>query len=140
MDKKERRSMRRFELKLPFLTAPSGKDKEIDGRWLTHNISAGGAYINAVHVLPVGTRLEIKLLIPRTGSSSFVQGGAVVRLCGEVVRADEKGTALEFDDQYRIFQMDEMEASHPKKDEIEPKAEICGPGAAVRAPAVPIPV
>ena len=120
MECNDRRAMRRFDLKLPCLTAPTGRDGGMDGEWVTLNISAGGAFINAVNVLSVGTRLEIQILVPSTGGRISDHGGAVVQLCGEVVRADAMGTALEFDDQYYIFQMGKRADTAPAEEEPRP--------------------
>ena len=97
----ERRKMRRFDLRLPCLIGPfseSGGQNE----WMTQNISSGGAYILSGQVYPVGTRLEVRILIRRNGQTAPPQNSSYVCIWGEVIRTDTAGAALEFDDDYQI--------------------------------------
>ena len=99
----ERRSQRRFNLKLTCLMRVCGSEEPMRCEMVTENISAGGAYFYTVSPLAVGVRLSMQIMIQRTDRSGSSLSGACVSICGEVLRVDVMGMAVEFDDQYRIF-------------------------------------
>lgn len=91
---------------MPCIIGPIDQAGQVHDQLVTHNISAGGAYINTVLSVPVGTRLKIQIIIEgRPDRRSAARGSACVSLYGEVVRTDASGIAVEFDDQYHIFQI-----------------------------------
>lgn len=104
----ERRSMRRFDLKLLCLIEVLDSENVLCQKLETNNISAGGAHFGTTDVLSVGTRMNIKLFIPRPAFMSKIGSGACISLCGEVVRMDQLGVAVEFDDEYNISQIDKV--------------------------------
>lgn len=107
----DRRSMRRFDLKLPCFICPLGQQGQERTTWLTRNISAGGAYINATLTVPLGTRVSIQIIVMRSSQTATNGNGACVTLCGEIVRKDDLGIAVEFDDQYSIGQIGKWPAN-----------------------------
>lgn len=111
-------------MKLPCIMTPLERKDENVHHGMTRNISAGGALINAVNALLVGTRLIIQILIPSPARGDVAHSGACVRLCGEVVRADFLGNAVEFDDQYHIFQIGKMAEEDDNAQTSEPAVDF----------------
>ena len=102
---KERRSIERYELRLPARVRICGIDE--DGREIeteTKDISSSGAYIITNKPLPQGTNIELEFdlsigkLIEFMGSGGHVR----VRVEGKVARADNNGVAVRFAKDYEI--------------------------------------
>ncbi len=100
----DRRTMRRFDLKLPCFTRATNLRGD-PVQLATRNISSGGAFLMTEMPMPVGTRLTMEIVICRASGSADCASGGCVRLNGEVLRAEASGMAVEFDDQYLIFQV-----------------------------------
>lgn len=107
----ERRHIRRFNLKLPCIIKAVRRQADMAFEVMTRNISAGGAYINIAEPLPVGTHLTIEVMIRRKAGDASHSGCGCVKVGAEVLRTDALGMAVEFDDQYRIFQINDPGAS-----------------------------
>ena len=101
----ERRSNRRYNLQLTCAISTSSPDAQAPCELVTDNISSGGAYLYTTSPYPVGTRLKIQIMIRRSSHSDLGFTGACINVWGEVLRIDTAGMAVEFDDQYRIFQI-----------------------------------
>ena len=100
----EKRKMERFTLQLMARVSVQGldEDKQVI-EFLTKNISAGGAFIQTPGPLHVGTQLNIEVLLP-IGEIKKVKGEmALIKVTGSVIRTDEKGMAISFDEDYRIL-------------------------------------
>ena len=101
----ERRFNRRFNLQLTCLLCRSNGDASAPRELVTDNISSGGAYFYTSSPYPVGTRLNIQVMVRRLGNLDANANGSYISICGEVHRTDAVGMAVEFDDQYHIFQV-----------------------------------
>jgi hypothetical protein len=99
----ERRSARRFDLKLPCLicVAEDESAEEIL-RLETLNISTDGAYFATRTPLPNATRMSIEVVVQRPDEADDCRDGSCISLYGQVVRANDAGMAIRFDQQYQI--------------------------------------
>ncbi len=76
------------------------KDKgpqELKEDLLTSNISTGGLFLKTTSPLPIGTDLEINLVIPIDKLKKLKGDRALIKVSGSVVRANEDGIAIRFD-------------------------------------------
>ena len=102
----DRRTLRRFNLKLACrIWAHNRHGGQDHYEVVTDNISSGGAYFATYSPFRVGTRLNIRIMIQRSNRSGPCSDRSCVSICGEVVRTDASGVAVEFDDQYLILQV-----------------------------------
>jgi hypothetical protein len=99
----EMRSMKRFGLKLKVRVALKSNGK--DRKWLdamTTNISAAGAFLRIRDPFPIGSRLEFEAVLPLGDKNSEVKD-SLVRISGVVIRREEAGMAICFDNGYEIL-------------------------------------
>jgi len=103
----ERRKMERFTLQLLARVSVRGEDQDQPAiEILTKNVSAGGAFIHTPGPLSVGTQLNIEVLLP-IGEIKKVKGEmAFIKVSGSVIRTDEKGMAISFDEDYQILPLE----------------------------------
>ena len=97
--KVERRKMERFSLELPALLSivdESGNPKTFEA--VTNNICAGGVYFVIDKPLSVGTDVKTDLMI----SLKKVNKKTRINVSGAVIRKDENGMAICFDEKYII--------------------------------------
>jgi hypothetical protein len=99
----EKRSMRRFGLELK--TRVSLKSNSRNRKWtdaMTSNISAAGAFLRIRQPFPIGSRLDFETVLPLRDKNSKVKD-ALVRTSGVVIRNEEAGMAVCFDNGYEIL-------------------------------------
>ena len=102
----EKRRIKRFELQLP--ATVKVLDENLRERealeFYTRDISAAGVYLQNGKSLPQGTAVVIDLVLPLDQLRKIkVRGDKVhVRLSGLVVRAEDTGMGICFDEQYEI--------------------------------------
>jgi hypothetical protein len=99
----ENRSMKRFglELKVRVALKPDGKDRKwIDA--MTSNISAAGAFLQIREPFPIGSKLDFEAVLPLGDKNEKVKG-SLVRISGVVIRKEEAGMAIRFDNGYEIL-------------------------------------
>jgi hypothetical protein len=103
---KERRKLKRFDLRLPAtieLLTPDKEHKLV--KLLTSNICAGGAYFHTTQPLPEGTEVQIDLVLLfdklRRVREKYKQ--AYVKVTGRVLRSESEGMAICFDKEYEIM-------------------------------------
>ena len=103
MDEFDRRKMERFDLELAAKLTRTGKDKEHESiELMTSNICADGAFIITDRPLPKGTDVKMDLILPLDRLHEF--GGRQSRLdvSGFVIRTDQQGMAIRFDNKCKI--------------------------------------
>jgi hypothetical protein len=102
----DRRTMRRFSLRLPCLICVLD---DCVGEAVypteTENICSGGAFLRTGNPLSPGTRLTIELLVQRGNEAPQARAESCVCLTGEVVRCGPQGMAVRFDAQYQIVRI-----------------------------------
>lgn len=95
----ERRRTPRF----PLSTAVQYAAGRLHGNGLTSEVSAGGVYFKTDRVLPVGTRIELRLEWPvRLGNGRRLW----VVMKGKVLRSAAEGAAVELFGSKREFQFE----------------------------------
>ncbi|MBN2397781.1 MAG: PilZ domain-containing protein [Deltaproteobacteria bacterium] len=103
-----KRKLERFSLKLPARISVDSKEKEaacLDA--VTSDISAGGAFFHTDTPLPVGTRMDVDLILPLDELKKIEGKRAKITVKGAVIRTGEQGMAICFDKKYRISPMAE---------------------------------
>ena len=100
----ERREMERFSLELPtslFVTSQSEKSESIE--LVTSNICAGGAFYNTEKPLPPGIELRINFIVPLDKLKNIEVKRLRIEVLGSVIRTDQQGMAICFDEKYKIL-------------------------------------
>jgi Tfp pilus assembly protein PilZ len=95
--------MERFSLELKARVSLKNNDR--DRKWvnvLTSNICAGGTFLRTRRPLPVGTRVNLEVFLPLREKKSSLKN-SLIKISGVVIRSEEAGMALRFDDEYQIL-------------------------------------
>lgn len=95
--------MDRFDLELPAwisVTDENGKPETF--KVVTRNICAGGAYLQTDKPLPVGTEVEMDLILPLDRLHKLGARPSRIDVSGAVVREESQGVAVSFDKRYQI--------------------------------------
>ena len=105
----ERRKLERFELNAPariLMDLGEGKKEELD--LTTKDVSSGGAFIYSDQPLPEGVTVKIEFLISLAMLQKLAgeKGKAKVKVKGKIIRVDENGAAIRFDNKYKITSLD----------------------------------
>jgi len=98
----ERRTLSRLDLELPAKVSKTGDGDSGALELWTSDVSAGGAFFLTGQPLPVGTELEIDLILPLDELKKLQGKNAHINLSGEVVRVSQKGMAVCFAKKYTI--------------------------------------
>jgi hypothetical protein len=102
--KTEKRRLHRFDLE--FTVAVSVMDKEGEVleilEYTIRDISAGGVYLQKRKALPTGTPMEVAFFLPPEMQEQVKIERAHIRVSGMVVRADEGGMGVCFDEKYHM--------------------------------------
>jgi Tfp pilus assembly protein PilZ len=99
----EQRSMERFSLELKARVSLKSNDR--DRKWidvLTRNICAGGSFLRTRQPFPLGTRVNVEVFLPLK-EKKFSLKDSLIKISGVVIRTEEAGMALRFDDEYQIL-------------------------------------
>jgi len=102
----EGRRKERFSLKLP---AQISATEDSGGKALvaeTKEISSVGAFFEIDQPIQVGAEVEIELVLSLEKLKQLQGKHARIKISGLVVRADEKGMAVCFDEDYEISPLD----------------------------------
>ncbi len=105
--KSEKRRMERFTLALPSVisvSGESGEEKVFDLQ--TSNICAGGVYFKTDQTLAEGTEVKIDLIIPLDELRDLKGKNTLIKVSGKVIRTDEEGMAIGFDEEYQTMPYD----------------------------------
>ena len=100
---KEKRKLQRFALQLPARIYPVSKDKggnEISAS--TINICANGALLAGAEQLPVGSEVELEIVLHLDELEKLQGKKAQMKMSGVVLRSGSEGTAIAFDEKYEI--------------------------------------
>ena len=97
---KEKRKLKRFDLKVPGRVTSGSKIVECSV--LTRDISSGGAFVDSPFSLPdgAGVILELILSVKRPVTSTGNSGHTRVTVSGRVLRSDDRGMAIQFEGKY----------------------------------------
>lgn len=114
----EKRSMARFNLKLQsHIFLCKGDQNETRTDLVTSDICAGGAFFPTENPLPIGTRVNIHVVLPlnylKNGQiKHMVAKNSLVRVSGAIIRTEKKGMAIRFDEEYEILPLVDRDKSH----------------------------
>lgn len=100
----EQRKMERFPGQYDASLFVTDGTPDLAGHQLqTENICAGGAYLKSGKPLPIGTDVNIELLMPLGELMNMPGKEARVKAAGTIVRSSEDGMAIVFEEGFQIF-------------------------------------
>jgi len=103
---KKKRKMDRFSLELPaWISAADHNGNPRSFEVVTRNICAAGAFLQTDQPLPVGTDIEMNLILPLDIPSNKGNIRSRIDVSGSVVRTESQGMAVCFDKKYQISPM-----------------------------------
>ncbi len=91
----EHRRAERFSLELPTRIKPvqdSAAQEALE--FVTSDICSGGAYFHTDTPLPVGTQVQIEMILPLHKLTQIEGKQTYIKVSGAVVRASEKGFSI----------------------------------------------
>jgi hypothetical protein len=84
-----RRKLERFDLAIPTcLSAVDKEGKEVNIELLTKNICSGGVYFKTEKILPVGTRVNMDMVLLKKQTMGSHDRSAHVKVGGDVIRTN----------------------------------------------------
>ena len=113
---KDRRAMKRYNFDLlTFVESETNHNEKFEdngiidpdfmGYLIAKNISAGGAFLNTETIFDLNTRVNIELILPLEYKITNTQKLSLTKVKGRVVRVEENGIAVKFDDGYTILSL-----------------------------------
>ena len=103
MTQYEKRKLERFKLQLLSHISVRGPDKDVKTlRLMTQDVSSGGAFFKTPNPLPVGTQVDLDLILKIDRLKEITGNLALVNLSGTIIRTHEEGMAICFDDNFQI--------------------------------------
>jgi hypothetical protein len=101
----DKRAYERFDLEVPanIEFARSDQDEMDLVSLKTINISAGGAFFRTDDLLPPGTRVKLDLTLSIEKLNELLDSHCRIKVEGEVIRSEDLGIAIKFDDNYEIM-------------------------------------
>jgi hypothetical protein len=103
MNEFEKRNTDRFSLELPTsLIVYNGDRKQEPIKLKTNNVSGGGAFFKTSKLLSVGTKIDMKMIVSLERLKKFRKKKSLINISGSVIRTDDKGFAICFDENYTI--------------------------------------
>ena len=104
MTKPRKRKGKRYSLSFPMKLSVTGGSKKVkEHKVLTENVSSGGAFVNTKKPLPIGSEVDIEMIIPLERLRKIEGKKVSVRVSGVVVRSGKSGMAINFDETYEIL-------------------------------------
>jgi hypothetical protein len=103
MSSNEKRKMERFSLRLPLTIKVLGDDdKERSLQLSSNDICASGVFVETNQPLEIGSSLEIDIILPLDELKKLEGKRAHISVSGAVLRIEENGLAIKFNDDYTI--------------------------------------
>ena len=100
----DKRTFERFDLEVPAKVGIKRADQqEEEVSLLTRDICAGGAYMETEKSLPEGTRVKVDFVLSIEKLKEMLDSHCRVVVEGEVVRTDDNGIAVRFEENYQIM-------------------------------------
>lgn len=94
----ERRKSERYEMNLQgYVSASHHAETKAPVALTTRDVSANGAYFKTLEPLPVGTKVEVDLIMKVGEVRSAGARPAWIKASGAVYRVDAEGMAVRFD-------------------------------------------
>jgi len=101
----DRRKLERFSLEIPAYTRIGNNDNYQSYKLITKNICSGGAFLYIDHMIPVGTEVDIDLVIPISQLKNIDAHNVLIQVNGSVIRNEIDGIAICFENNYKITPM-----------------------------------
>ena len=100
----EKRKVERFDLQLEALISLPGEASHADtGNLVTRDISMNGVFLITETPLPVGAKINVDMILTLGGGKKQDSQQAWIKASGKVLRTDNQGMAVGFDDKSRIL-------------------------------------
>jgi len=99
------RKMERFDLALRSRLRLPGMEKPEFINLLTSDVCAGGAFFKTDLPLPIGTEVEVDLVLPLDNLKRLNAHQALIKVSGAVIRSDDQGIAVCFNEDYQISRL-----------------------------------
>ena len=101
----DKRAYERFDLEVPARIGIVRSDQADapELALMTSNICAGGAFFTTGEYLPEGTRVKLDFVLTIDKLKEILDSHCRIKVEGEVVRTEEKGIAVRFDEDYEII-------------------------------------
>ena len=100
----EKRQVERFDLKLEAYVVRSDDASEAQPhRLTTRDVSMNGAYLLTKQPLPLGTKVKVDVILSMEGPKRQKIRKALIKACGEVLRTDDEGMAVGFDENSKFM-------------------------------------
>ena len=99
----EKRKMERFEFELStyiIVNNPNRKQETLELQ--TSNVCAGGAFVITDEPISIGTKVDISMILSIERFNKFRGKKSLINVSGSVIRTDEKGMAICFDEKHTI--------------------------------------
>jgi hypothetical protein len=97
----EKRKVERFNLKIE--AAVTLSDEVSRSKLLTRDISMSGAFILTNDPLPIGSQVNVSMILSADGQKDPSTPPAVIKASGVVLRTDNDGMAIGYDKNARIL-------------------------------------
>lgn len=111
MTQNDRRHLERFKLQLLSHISVRGPDKDLKTiKLMTQDVCSGGAFFKTPEPLPVGTQIELDLILKIDRLKELTGKSALVNLSGTIIRTHDQGMAISFDDDFQISPLDQEPA------------------------------
>ena len=100
----EKRKVQRFDLELEAFVSMPGETGQTDlGNMVTRDVSMSGVYLLTDAPLPIGSKVNVDMILTLGGRKKQNAQQAWIKASGKVLRTDNQGMAVSFDDQSRIL-------------------------------------
>jgi hypothetical protein len=100
----EKRTVERFDLQLEaFVSLPGSASQNEAESLVTRDISMCGAFLLTDRPLPVGSKVCVDMILTLEGRTKQGAQKAWIKASGKVLRTDNEGMAVGFDNQSRIL-------------------------------------
>ena len=100
----EKRSVERFDLQLEaFVSLPGSVSQNEAESLVTRDISMCGAFLITDRPHPVGSKICVDMILTLEGQKKQDAQQAWIKASGKVLRTDNEGMAVGFDNQSRIL-------------------------------------
>ena len=107
MSERNQRNNERFSIGLPIRLVVSKEAEPEIIESVTQNISASGALVQSSEPIPIGTEVELDLIIPLEDLRQMSGKKARIKISGSVVRLDPQCVAIKFGEQYKVLPVPE---------------------------------
>ena len=100
----EKRQVERFDLNLEAHVVVVGEAPDSGtSRLMTRDVSMNGAYLLTPEPLPLGTKVNVDVILSLGGTAPSETRKALIKASGAVLRTDSEGMAIRFDENSKFL-------------------------------------